>query len=147
MIYIPNVFLWDPLRHLQTWTLTYTSTHSPLWTHICTPTSMSTSKEPSWTGISWNWQNHQKRLADSCLFPKQLLLRITRGSMIFCWCGNNIKKWEMKTTRTGSHVKNLKWASHIPRHNKRVRSKGTHNADSIIEFKVIYYLKQCGLRV
>jgi len=25
--------------------------------------------------------------------------------------------------------------------------KGTHNADSIIESKVIYYLEQCGLRV
>ena len=25
--------------------------------------------------------------------------------------------------------------------------KGTHNADSIIKSKVIYYLKQCGLRV
>jgi hypothetical protein len=26
-------------------------------------------------------------------------------------------------------------------------SKGTHNADSIIESKAIYYLKYCGLRV
>ena len=25
--------------------------------------------------------------------------------------------------------------------------KGTHNADSIIESKVIYYFEQCGLRV
>jgi len=25
--------------------------------------------------------------------------------------------------------------------------EGTHNADSIIESKVIYYLEQCGLRV
>jgi len=25
--------------------------------------------------------------------------------------------------------------------------KGTHNADSIIESKVIYYLEQCGFRV
>ena len=26
-------------------------------------------------------------------------------------------------------------------------SKGTHNTNSIIEFKVIYYLEQCGLGV
>ena len=26
-------------------------------------------------------------------------------------------------------------------------TKGTHNADSIIESKVIYYLEQCGLGV
>jgi len=25
--------------------------------------------------------------------------------------------------------------------------KGTHDADSIIEFKIIYYLEQCRLRV
>jgi len=31
--------------------------------------------------------------------------------------------------------------------NKSCSTKGTHNADSIIESKVIYYLEQCGLRV
>ena len=30
---------------------------------------------------------------------------------------------------------------------KKVDSKSTHNADSIIESKIIYYLEQCGLRV
>jgi len=28
-----------------------------------------------------------------------------------------------------------------------LRLKGTHNADSIMESKVIYYLEQCGLGV
>jgi len=44
-------------------------------------------------------------------------------------------------TFIGTYVEKICWFTEY------VSCQGTHNADSIIESKVIYYLDKCGLRV
>jgi hypothetical protein len=66
--------------------------------------------------------------------------------------GNTVsaRPWEQRTsslTKMSQECRTLPFTDTEGVYKRPCCAKGTHNTDSIIESKVIYYLEQCGLGV